>query len=67
MARYRAKLINMQKSDIIFSSNTFSLDQALVKQIFGIDILFNDEVYLGMPFAMGHNKREAFRIIQKRV
>ncbi|KAK5840781.1 hypothetical protein PVK06_009685 [Gossypium arboreum] len=58
--------VNLQKSKILFCSNTKLQDRNAATSVLGVSTPFNHGRYLGLPLLVGQNKRKFFSFIKER-
>jgi hypothetical protein len=65
--RASRQMINRDKSAILFSPNTTSVDKDEVRQALNIVQEVKSERYLGLPVSIGKSRKKAFEYIKKKV
>ena len=61
------QVINMEKSSILFSTNTSAADRELVMNSLDIHRYMVRDKYLRLPILIGRNRRVEFRSIRERI
>ena len=60
-------MLNKEKTSLFFSKNTGREVQEAVKDMFGAEIIFQHERYLGLLPLVGRGKKKAFNHIKDQV
>ena len=61
------QMVNRDKSAVLFSPNTSSIDKAEVRQALNIAQEAKNEKYLGLPVSIGKSRKKAFEYIKKKI
>ena len=59
--------INRSKTTLFFSKSTTKDTQSVIKDMLGVTVVQQYEKYIGLPFLVGHNKKESFAHIKQQV
>ena len=66
-AEASGQCINMDKSSVFFSSNTFPQHRDLIKALLGVREVDKFESYLGLPTLVGRKKYHTFSFLKDKV
>ncbi|KAA3455435.1 reverse transcriptase [Gossypium australe] len=65
--RCSGQIVNFEKSNVFFSSNTGFEKKRMVSQMLGVRSSNDPEGYLGLPNMVGRRKKAAFQILKDRL